>query len=54
MTNASVRAENDLPDDPIVPGRLLDVCIDNGLDDITGEQRLERNAAVVVAEASWR
>jgi hypothetical protein len=26
------------------------VCIDNGLDDITGEQRLERNAAVVAVE----
>jgi L,D-transpeptidase catalytic domain len=26
------------------------VCIDNGLDDITGAQRLERNAAVVAAE----
>ena len=26
------------------------MCIDNGLDDITGEQRLERNAAVVADE----
>jgi hypothetical protein len=50
VTNASLRAENDLPDELIVPGQLLDVCIDNGLDDVTGEQRLERNTAVVEAE----
>ncbi|HSP28196.1 MAG TPA: L,D-transpeptidase [Ilumatobacteraceae bacterium] len=50
VTIASVRAENGLPDELIVPDQLLDVCIDNGLDDISGEQRLERNAAVVEAE----
>ena len=50
VTVASIQAENGLPDELIVPGQLLDVCIDNGLDDITGEQRLERNAAVVAAE----
>jgi hypothetical protein len=50
VTNASLQAENQLPDELIVPGQLLDVCIDNGLDDITGVQRLERNAAVVAAE----
>ena len=50
VTPASLQAENGLADDLIVPGQLLDVCIDNGLDDITGEQRLERNAAVVASE----
>jgi hypothetical protein len=50
VTIASLRAENGLPDELIVPDQLLDVCIDNGLDDITGEQRLERNAAIVEAE----
>ena len=50
VTGASLRAENGLADELIVPGQLLDVCVDNGLDDITGEQRLERNAAVVEAE----
>jgi len=50
ITIASLRAENGLPDELIVPGQLLDVCIDNGLDDISGEQRLERNAAVVAEE----
>jgi LysM repeat protein len=50
VTTASLQAENGLADELIVPGQLLDVCIDNGLDDITGEQRLERNAAVVAAE----
>ena len=50
VTVASVQAENGLTDDLIVPGQLLDVCVDNGLDDVTGEQRLERNAAIVAAE----
>ena len=50
VTIASLQAENALPDELIVPDQLLDVCIDNGLDDITGEQRLERNAAVLAAE----
>jgi hypothetical protein len=50
VTIASLQAENGLPDELIVPDQLLDVCIDNGLDDISGEQRLERNAAVVAAE----
>ncbi len=50
VTSASLRAENGIADDLIVPGQLLDVCIDNGLDDITGEQRLERNAVVLATE----
>ncbi len=50
ITIASLQAENGLPDELIVPNQLLDVCIDNGLDDITGDQRLERNAAVVAEE----
>jgi len=50
VTVASVQAENGISGDLIVPGQLLDVCVDNGLDDITGEQRLERNAAIVAAE----
>ncbi len=50
VTIASLQAENNLPDELILPEQLLDVCIDNGLDDITGEQRLERNAAIVAAE----
>jgi hypothetical protein len=50
VTIASLQAENGLADELIVPDQLLDVCIDNGLDDITGEQRLERNAAVLAAE----
>jgi hypothetical protein len=50
VTSATLRAENALADELIVPGQLLDVCIDNGLDDISGEQRLERNAAVIEAE----
>ncbi len=47
---ASLSAENDLPDDTIYPGEYLDICIDNGLDDITGSERTEPNAAVVAEE----
>ena len=50
VTITAIQAENALADDLVVPDQLRDVCIDNGLDDITGEQRLERNAAVVAAE----
>ncbi len=50
VTVASLQAENGLDGDAIDPGQLLDVCIDNGLDDITGEQRMERNSAIVAAE----
>ncbi len=46
----TIRAENDLADDTIQPDQLLDVCVDNGLDDRTGETR-ERNQ-VLVAEAT--
>ncbi|CAN5528821.1 hypothetical protein BH23ACT3_BH23ACT3_06780 [soil metagenome] len=44
---STIIAENDLGDEVIHPGQLLDVCVDNGLDDITGEQRTEPNAALV-------
>jgi LysM repeat protein len=50
VTVASLQAENGLTGDLIVPDQLLDVCIDNGLDDITGDQRLERNAEVIAGQ----
>lgn len=50
LTVASLQAENGLDSEVIQPGQLLDVCVDNGLDDVTGEQRLERNAAIVADE----
>jgi hypothetical protein len=46
----TISAENDLVDDTIQPDQLLDVCVDNGLDDRTGEAR-EPNQALV-AEAT--
>lgn len=49
VTASTIRAENNLPSDVIHPGQLLDVCVDNGLNDITGEQRTERNAAIVAS-----
>jgi LysM repeat protein len=47
---ATIKAENDLASDLITPGQLLDVCVDNGLDDRTGEERQENQA--LVAEAT--
>jgi len=47
---ATIQAENDLGDTTIQPNQLLDVCVDNGLDDRTGEAR-EPNQAIV-AEAT--
>jgi hypothetical protein len=46
----TIRAENDLGDNTIQPNQLLDVCVDNGLDDRTGDAR-EPNQ-VLVAEAT--
>ena len=46
----TIQAENDLVDDTLQPDQLLDVCVDNGLDDRTGEAR-EPNQALV-AEAT--
>jgi hypothetical protein len=46
---ATVRSENSLDSDTIFPGQLLDICVDNGLDDITGSER-ERNQAIVAEE----
>ena len=46
----TIIAENDLPDTLIRPDQLLDVCVDNGLDDRTGEARAPNQA--LVAEAT--
>lgn len=46
----TVMAENGLTDDVIVPEQLIDVCVDNGIDDVTGETRPERNSAVLRRE----
>ena len=47
---ATVQAENAFEGETIYPDQLLDICVDNGLDDITGSERTERNAAVVAEE----
>lgn len=49
---ATVRAENAIEGNTIYPTQLLDICVDNGLDDITGSERTERNAAVVAEETA--
>ena len=46
---STIQAENDLVDTELQPDQLLDVCVDNGLDDRTGEAR-EPNQALVTAE----
>jgi hypothetical protein len=37
LAGPAIQAENLLPDDVIGVGQLLDVCVDNGLNDVTGE-----------------
>ena len=49
---ATIQAENGLADEVIVPLQLLDVCVDNGLDDVTGATRSERNAEIVRREVT--
>lgn len=47
VSGLSVQAENGLPDETIYPGQLLDVCVDNGVNDVTGEAITERNAVLL-------
>jgi hypothetical protein len=51
ITAAAVRVENGIEGETIFPGQVLDICVDNGLDDITGAER-ERNEAVVASETT--
>ena len=46
----TVLAENGLDFDVLVAGQLLDMCVDNGLNDIDGSARTERNSVVVRRE----
>jgi len=46
---STVRSENDFEGEVLEPGQLLDICVDNGLNDVTGEER-QRNEALVAAE----
>ena len=46
----TVMAENGLESEAVVADQLLDVCVDNGLNDIDGTTRTERNAVVVRRE----
>lgn len=47
VSGASIQVENALADDVVAAGRLVDVCVDNGVNDITGEPILERNSVVL-------
>ncbi len=42
----TIMAENGLETPELVAGQLLDVCVDNGLNDIDGTTRTERNSVV--------
>ena len=46
----TIKAENGLDSNLINLGQLLDVCVDNGINDITGEARGERNPVIVQRE----
>jgi hypothetical protein len=46
----TIKGENGLPNNLINLGQLLDVCVDNGINDITGEARGERNPVIVARE----
>ena len=48
----TVKAENGLDTDVLEVGQLLDVCVDNGLNDIDGSTRTERNAVLVQREVA--
>jgi hypothetical protein len=47
VSGPSIQVENGLADEAIRPGQVLDVCVDNGVNDLSGAPILERNAAVV-------
>jgi hypothetical protein len=49
MLAQAIQAENGLFSEIVEPGWLLDVCVDNGLDDITGEPT-GRNSVSVAAD----
>lgn len=44
VTIDTIKSENDLDSDVIYPGQLLDVCVDNGLDDVAGFERAPNQA----------
>jgi hypothetical protein len=49
ITAPSLRAENRLDSDVLQPLQLLDVCVDNGIDDVTGEP-IGRNPMLLTAD----
>ena len=50
LSGAAIAAENGLDGETIYPGQMLDVCADNGVNDISGETIADRNAAIRSAE----
>ncbi|WP_420450618.1 L,D-transpeptidase family protein [Ilumatobacter sp.] len=50
LSVSTLIGENGLDSDVIYPGQMLDICVDNGLDDVTGVERTERNPAIVAEE----
>ncbi|MGD9703270.1 MAG: L,D-transpeptidase family protein [Acidimicrobiia bacterium] len=52
VTVPAIRTENGVVGDNIDPGDYLDVCVANGLNDITGEQRTEADAVAIATLAA--
>ncbi len=49
INRVTLRAENGLTDERLTPGDTLDVCPGNGVDDVTGSERVEASEEVVAA-----
>ncbi len=49
INRITLRAENGLVSEDLQPGQLLDVCPGNGLDDVTGAERVDADEEVVAA-----
>jgi len=50
VNGMTVMAENGMETDLLVPGQLLDVCVDNGVNDITAEAITERNPVLLALD----
>jgi hypothetical protein len=49
INRVSLRAENGLVDERLTPGDTLDVCPGNGVDDVTGSERVDPSEEIVSA-----
>ena len=52
VTVPALRLENGIAGDQIDPGDLLDICVGNSIDDVTGEQRTEADSTQLATIAA--